>query len=797
MLKNYLKVAYRGLLKNKGASIINITGLAVGMASCILIYLFVKQETSYDAFHSKSDRIFRAYTIDQALGVSSNKVGITMPMMGPTINDVLPEVELSTRMINQGNTLVTVGDHNLYAENAKSVDSSFFEIFDYELLVGEPGKVLSKPRTAVVTQSMAERTFGSEDPIGRTINVDNSDEWEVVGVMKDLENPSHLDFDLLLALYPTEQDSGLVNWLGTWGGLGMVNYIQLDDASSKDKVEAEMKRIALENEVPEVWIPQLQPLEDVHLQSADILFDRYNANKSDIAYIHTLTAVAVFIILIAAFNFMNLTTAKSPGRAKEVGVRKVMGAFKMSLVKQHLSESILMCFISLLLALVLITVFGPMINLGFNGDVLGYITSDPLILITIVAATLILGVFSGSYPAFILSRFHPVSILRGKFMGSKSGILLRKVLVIAQFAASVAMIIGTVLVYEQLQYIKNKNLGFNKDQIVNFQMTDASMREGMEVFRDKLLQHQGVVAAATSSNMPGRTFGRTGIQPEGTNDEQNWIVSVFSINEAYFDLMGMEIVAGRNYDQASGTDQQEGLIVNEALLEQVGWQDGVGKKITFGNNERTIVGVVKDFHFASMRHTIEPLVIFYNPNTTSNLSVRLNADNITESMTYIENTWSEIYPGHPFEYQFFDEEFAQLFESDELFSALITSFTWLAIFIACLGLFGLASYMIEQRTKEIGVRKVLGARVAQIVVLLSQEFLILILIANFIAWPIAYLAMDNWLADFQYKIDLLSGKGLMIFLASALVTLTIAVLTLSYQSITAALSNPVKALRDE
>ena len=797
MIRNYLLTAMRALRKSKVSAVINISGLAIGMACCLIIFVYVKNELSYDTFHSQSDRIFRFYTIDEALGVTSNSVGITEPVMPAAAKAEIPEVLNTTRVLSQGRTRIELGEDYVYAEDAKSVEPSFFDIFDYNLTTPEAKEAFNQPRKAIMTQSMADKAFGKENAVGKVLKIDN-DEWEVVGIMEDVKHNSHLQLDLLLSLYPTQADSSLAQYLDSWQGLGMVGYALLNEASSEAVVEAKMKELALKNEAPEFWIPQLQPLKDIHLKSSGILFDGYNENKGDITYVYSLSAVALFVLLIAAFNFMNLTTAQSSTRAKEVGVRKVLGAFRYNLIKQHLGESLFICVLSAILAIILVLLAAPHLDLALKMSMFDFIFTQPDIYLSVAGATLVIGILAGLYPAFILSKFEPVKILRGKFQTSKNGIFLRKLLVIAQFAASITMIIGTVLIYEQLQFIKNKSLGFNKDQIVTFQMNDPVLSQNIRAFRDRLLVYDDVEGAAASSNMPGRTFGRTGITPEGAaDDEQNWIVSALSIDEHYLDVLGMSLTEGRNYSPEAGTDQQEAILVNEALVEQVGWDDPIGKKLNLGNNtQRTIIGVVKDFHFASMRHSIEPLIMFYNPNVSGNLSVKVKGD-IRNTMEIIEREWSAVYPDYPFEYQFFDQEFDSLFKSDENFSRLVSNFTWLAIFIACLGLFGLSAHIAEQRRKEIGVRKVMGSSVAQIVMLLSREFVLLIIVATAVAWPLAYLAVKSWLGDFQYRIDLLSIDNILIFIVSGLVALLIGLLTVSYQSIAAAVANPVKSLRSE
>ncbi|QSE99138.1 ABC transporter permease [Fulvivirga lutea] len=797
MLKNYIKVALRGFSKNKSATIINIAGLSIGLACFIMIFVYVQVELSYDTFHNDYEKIYRVTTIDEALGVSSNNVGITNPIMTVEAKNNLSEITASTRMLNNGRTRMENGDDVTYAENAKYGESSFFELFNFPLIEGSDTARFNAPRKLIMTESLAQKTFKTDRAIGKLLRIDEED-WEVVGVMKDSEEKSHLELDLLMSIYPTQADSSLAQYLNGWAGLGMLGYIKINDPSNAESVERKMNELAHSNDVPDFWITKLQPLADAHLKSSGILFDGNNANKGDIVYVYSLSAIALFVILIAAFNFMNLATAKSSTRAKEVGVRKVMGAQKQSLVSQHLGESILLCFISLIIALVLCLLGSPYMNLGFEGNILLHLLSSPGLLITIVLITLAIGVLAGIYPAFVLSNFNSVNILRGKFQTSKSGILLRKILVVIQFVASVTLIIATLFITKQLEFIKNKNLGFSQDQVLTIQMNDPGLSQNMQAFRDKLVQYDQISAVSMSNNMPGRTFGRTGVTPEGVpEDEENWIVSALSFDENYLEVMGMEIVEGRNYSQEFGTDQQEAIIVNEAFVEQVGWDEAVGKKLTMGNDqERTIVGVVKNFHFASMRHAIEPLIMFYNPGPNGNISMRIKSD-ISETVSQVAGVWNEVYPDYPFEYQFFDEEFAQMFQADEEFSVLVMNFTWLAIFIACLGLFGLSAYMAEQRRKEIGIRKVLGSSVKQAVVLLSKEFVLLIVVANVIAFPLSYLAVKSWIGDFQYKIELLDGSALITFIAAGVIALAIGLFTVSYQSIAAALANPVKSLRSE
>ncbi|WP_020527804.1 ABC transporter permease [Flexithrix dorotheae] len=794
MFKNYLKVAIRNIQKSRVTAVINILGLAVGMACCMLIYIFVQNELSYDKFHKNSDRILRVLTIDKALGVSNNLVGITYPPLGKALKEEFPEVKEAVRINLSGRNLVTYKDQNFYTENLVYAEPSLFTVFDFELKEGKKGHVLSTPYTAVLTETMAKKTFGVEDPIGKTITLDNQNEIEVVGIMEDVKDNSHLKFDVMVSLYPTQQDSGWVQWLDSWNSISMSTYILLDAPESQTKVDAKLEDLIRKKGVRESFNVTTQRFEEAHLQSSDILFDGLNQEKGQIGYVKTLTIVAIFVILIASFNFMNLSTAQSSKRAKEVSMRKILGSNRGQLIFQYIGESIFLSFLSLSLACILVAVFGSYAALPIESNPILFLFSQPENYIIILGGTLLLGIISGIYPAVVLSGFQPIKIVKGKFTSGKKGVFLRRVLVVLQFAVSIGLIIGTTIVFQQLDYIKNKNLGFDKDQIINLRLANQELQEKAVTLKNKLEQISGIEKVAFASSLPGQGFGRRGIVPEGySQDDDPWIVSIMSCNEDYFSLMNMEISAGRNFSPEFGTEREESIIINEAAAEAIGWDDPIGKKVQIRQTDMTVVGVVKDFHFTSMRHKIEPILISYLPEANNSMVIKIKGGNIPETIAQMEEQWAEVNPALPMEYTFFDEDFGNLYQSDEVFSLLIINFTWLAIFIACLGLFGLASFIAEQRTKEIGIRKVLGSKISAIVVLLSSEFVKLVLISNLIAWPIAYFAMENWLQDFQYKIDIGFGS----FLMAAFLALFIALATVSYHSIKAAWANPVNSLRSE
>ncbi|MGE5860351.1 MAG: ABC transporter permease [Ignavibacteria bacterium] len=793
MLKNYIKIAFRNLLKNKGISFINITGLAIALSSAILILLHVQSELSFDMQHSKADRIFRVLTIDKALGVSSNLVGITLPALGPAMKEEFPEVEETVRFSRSGRNLIEYENKTSYTSDLVYAEPNLFKVFDFKLVNGDANTALTVPNTGVITQTAARKIFGNENPLGKTFKVDNNTNIEVVGVLEDIPAASHLAMDVVISLLPVQGDSNYAQYLSSWGIISMTTYVLLNNPSSEKTVEAKLEPLIRKNNVGKNFNITLQPLKDVHLRSSDILFDEANRNKSDIGYIYSLIAVAFFIIIIAALNFMNLSTARAAGRAKEVGLRKVIGAVRQQLISQYIGESVFLSFISLCIALIIVEIFAPAAQV--DSGPFEYFAEHPTFLLILAGGTALLGFFSGIYPAFVLSKFQPIIVLKGTLKTSRGGIWLRRVLVVIQFTASIGMIIGTYIVYQQLDYIRNKNAGYNREQVLIIDLNDQQLQQNKESLKNEIKNISGVSGVSFSSTLPGRGFGRTGIQPEGYSDTEDiWILSIMSADEEFIPNMGMEMVEGRNFSKAFPSDSNEAVIINEAAVKALEWKNPAGKKFNSNSeNPLTVIGVVKDFHFASMRHRIEPLIIVNQPQPNNTMTVRIKGGKVSETISMIENAWGRTNPNHPFEYTFLDEEFDQLYRSEQKFARLIVSFTWLAIFIACLGLFGLSSYMTEQRTKEIGIRKVLGASIANIFILTTNQFLILVALANIIAWPLAYLFMNKWLQDFAYRVEIRFTT----FFIAAFLTLIIALLTVGYQAVKAAVANPVKSLRYE
>lgn len=800
MLKTFIIIALRSFKKNKLSTSINAFGLILGFSTFVILSLFVYNEISYDRWHAKSSRIYRFTTIDEALGVTSNQVAISNPRMPEAAEEEIPEIEIASRMMYAGEQRMEKGDQGYYSEYALYVENDFFEIFD--LPVRNREAVLEKfnqPHKLILTEAYADKIFGTDqESVGQVLTI-NDQSWEVVGLMDNITQKSHLGFDALLSLYPAQSDSSFAQYINSWGGLGMLGYAVLAEGADEVEVEKKMADIALANDVNDFWIPQLQPLEDIHLGSAGILFDYYHIEKGDQVYVYALSGVALFILLIAAFNFVNLTTAQSTTRAKEVGIRKVVGSSKALLIGQHMIESMLMAIIAMLISLGLVYALTTYTDLNLNIEFITLLSNAPMLIGGYLLLAIIVGILAGIYPSFILSSIKSVNILRGRFQTSSKGIWLRKTLVVLQFVAAIGMICTTLIVSRQIDYIKNKHLGFEKEQVVNINIGDPGLADGMDSYKQLLEGNTNITATAYSNNMPGNTFGRSGVNVEGGNQDEPWIVSVMSMDEHYVDAMGMEMASGRNYDPSFGSDQQESIIINEAMMESLGWDEAVGKNLVFGQNNvtRKVIGVIKDFHFSSMRHKIEPLMIFYNPGPNNTLVVKVSPNDIRGTLDFLEAEWTRTFPNYPFDYQFFDQEFDQVYASDELFANLVNTFTLLSIVISALGLFGLSFFMVEQRKKEIGVRKVLGSTIRQIVQLLMKEFVLLIILANVIAWPIAFYFVKNWISDFQYRIDLWGIDNLLVYLFAGLGALIVAMVAVSYKSINAALSNPVNSLRDE
>lgn len=796
MLRSYFTIALRNLVKETGYSFIKIAGLALGLAASMIIYLYVKEDISYDKFHSQYERIVRVLTIDSAEGVSSKLVGVTQPQLGPAAETELPEVIKSVRITGGGRYDLSYEGNALKCEAAFRADPAIFEVFDFPVVSGPKTGILDQPGSIAITNSLAKKIFGDENAVGKTIRLNQNTDLNVTAVLADPPKNSHLQFDLLHTLVPGQNEDGLRQALETWQGIFCFTYLLLDKPVDERDLNAKLQAISKKNNAYEFFTPVVQKLENIHLGSKEILFES-NANKTDQQNVYVLSTIAVLILLLAAVNFTNLVTAKSTGRAKEVGMRKVIGAVRGQLIGQHLTESIVVTFVSAVIALTLVSLTVPALNNIYQRYADIAMLAEPGSIALLTGLVLAVGILAGLYPAFVLSSFKPVLVLKGAFKNSTSGIRLRKGLVVLQFTISIALMVGTGIVYQQMDFIYTTDLGFNRDQVITIQQSGRAVGNS-STLKTELLRNKNILSAGTSSTRLGQQLGRTNIFPEGaTTSQTNIITSAMAADHNFIPTMGMKIIEGRNF--SLDYDDSLSMIINEEMQRLLKWDVAIGRKISLQTGATrddlttyTVVGVVNDFHFATIRHKLEPMFMLYNANNGA-LAIRVSTENIAETIAYIEESWKKVNPGSTFEYNFLDEQFATLYKNEQAFASMFTHFTVLAIFIAGLGLFALSAFTAEQRKKEIGIRKVLGAGHTTILYKLSSEFIQLILIAFVLASVLGYYAMNQWLSDFEYSIEIEAG----IFVGAGILSLTIALLTISFQAVKAAFSNPVDSLRTE
>ena len=803
MFKNYLKTAIRNVSKHKIFSIINIIGLAVGMTCCILITMFVLDELNFDRYHEKADNIYR---VGAQIASADMKGAFTPPPLAQAMLEDFPEVQYAARLsLWPRNNLVTYQDKSFLEKGIIFADSSIFNVFSLNVTQGDPEKALVKPFTIAITESIARKYFGDEDPIGEHLVIGSyKGNYEITAVLEDCPSNSHFQYDIIASIITTASA-----WETGWGGLCYFTYIVLQEDVPPEQLEKKFPDFIRRYHDPELYKELtkdgkcyygyfLQPLTDIHL-STDVTENL--SKRGSLTHVYIFSFIAMFIFLIACINFINLSTARYAKRSKEVGLRKTLGSSRKQIIKQFITESIVISFISLSLALVLIELTLPMFN-NFTGKDLGFhLFKSYHIIPLLIGFVLLSGILSGSYPAFYLSSFQPIHSLRGMFkQKSKLGSALRHILVIFQFAISILIIICTVIIYSQMRFVQNSELGFDKENIVVLHR-GYSLGDNYENFRQELLTHPEIVNISNSWSMPGSHFEPNSHQLEGTQVSDNITLFTTYSDYDFADLFGLELVQGRYFSRDFEQDENS-VIINETAVKKLGLTHPLGTRFhkDFGDAEEgdfvTVVGVVKDMNFSSLHRSIEPMIIRLlseNQGYALYTALKIRSDNVRKTLRLIETKWNDFTEGQPFEFTFLDDDLTALYVSDMKTGQTVALFSVLSIFIACLGLFGLASYAAEQRTKEIGIRKVLGASIQQIVGLLSSEFLKWVLIANIIAWPVAWFAMNRWLENFAYKINI--GVGIFIF--SGFVSLLIAFLTVSFKTIKTANSNPVKSLKYE
>lgn len=817
MLKNHLKIALRSLRKQSFYAILNVVGLAVGVACCLLITLFVIDELSFDKHFDDSDRLHRI-VIDLKFGEMDGRQTHTPAPLAKTLVERFPEVEAAARFRSWGSRLIRRNEKmdNINEEQVIWADAEIFDLFSFNVVSGDPIESMREPQTMVITQSIAEKYFPGEDAQGQTLMIDNNVEkpYKVVAVVDDLPANSHFGFQIFLSMEGLGESKDAV-----WLSHNFMTYLKLKPDADIAALEAKFPEMLSSLAGPQlqqfmgITIEEFQgqgnrinyhaqPLSEIYLHSSDI--DSGSEIRSgDINYVYIFGIIALFILAIACINFMNLATARSAMRAKEVGIRKVLGSFRRQLIQQFLVESILLSVISVLLALLMAEVLMPVFNSLSGKSLVIPFSSFAFIGLMVIVSGLV-GALAGIYPAFFLSGFQPVQVLKGKLFSREKSGWLRSSLVVFQFVASIFLIIGTVVVYQQLQFVQQKKLGYNKDQVVTLHDTYV-LDKKVQAFKQELLSMSEIKHATVSGYLPvSSSRNNSAFWPTGNRTQERTVVMEnWQVDHDYVATMKMEIIAGRDFSINFPTDSQA-VILNESAIRQFALiGDPLGQKVSdfseldpetgeASTKDYTIVGIVKDFHYESLKENIGALGLFVG-NSNGSISCRVDPANMEATLAEIEAKWSEFAPGQPFSYSFLDEQFTKLYGNEQRQGNIFAAFSFLAILVACLGLLGLASFTAERRAKEIGIRKVLGATVSHIVVMLSREFAWLVLIAFVIASVGGYFAMDYWLDDFAYRITM--GPG--IFLMAGFTALGIALLTVSYQSIRAAIADPIHSLRDE
>lgn len=807
MFFNYLKIAARNLLKYKFISFINLFGLTVGLACCLLILTYIINELSYDKYHDKADRIYRVTRVfnNPENGDVSLHLGTVAPPFAPLLANDFKEIESVTRFLQNGVTPFRYGDKLFNEQDPYWADSNFFDFFNMEVVRGNPEKALTDPYCVMLSEKVAKKYFGNEDPLNKVIRMNNQSDFKVTGVFKELPANSHFHPELMLS-FSTLRDTAIYgeeNLRSNWGNNSFFTYILLPEGYDIKKLEAQLPAF-IDRHVesgPKFKASQwtslpLQKLTDIHLRSH---LDAEAEENGDIRRVYIFSAIALFILLIACINYMNLSTARSALRAREIGVRKVVGAERKSIIFQFLTESVLICWLAIILAFVLTWTLLPFLGKLSGQDLSIDILLRWQILVPLLVIPFIVGIISGLYPAIFMSSFQPVRVLKGLFRAGGSNISFRKVLVTAQFAISIILIVCTAVVFKQMRYMQNKALGFDRDHLVTIPYTNA-LNDRFDGFRTELMANGSVRNVGRSSRIPtGRLLDAMGTQIKrgDTMTPANVDIKFVAADKDFISTYGIKIVAGRGFSGNFDADTSA-FLINQAAASVLGFknvQDAVGLQMEYGDRRGTLVGVFNDFHFESMHQKILPLVLLV-PRTSfnyGNISVKVAGNNIAGALQHIENTWQKFLPDVPYQYTFLDENFERLYRSEQREKSIFTIFSFIAIFIACLGLLGLSAFAISQRVKEIGIRKVLGANTSTIVALLSKDFMKLVIISAVIAFPVAWWAMNNWLQDFAYRITI----PWWIFLVAGVIAAVIALLTISTQAIKAAISNPVKSLRTE
>ncbi|MBN2481093.1 MAG: ABC transporter permease [Bacteroidales bacterium] len=818
MLKNYFTTAWRNIFKDKFYTAINIGGLAIGLTTAVFILLYVIDELTYDRSHVNHDRIYRL----ESQFVINNKedlFSVTQIPLAPTLQDEYPEIEDFVRFAPTGTMFFTYEDREFQEDSLMLTDSTVFNVFSHPFIAGDPEKALNRPYTMVMTESLARKYFGDENAVGKTLSTLEGNLFEVTGVIEDLPGNVHLRFDGLVSAATIIEQVGVDRFndrsAESFWNVGIFSYIMLKENADIEGIHDKFPEFydkymkSLGDQINASFTLMTKPLTRVHHYSADLGYDQEGGN---IKYVYVFSLVAFLILIIASINYMNLATARSAKRSRESGMRKIVGAKRNMLIGQFLTESFVITMIALFVALVLIKLLLPYFNLLANKSLSFSIFGSPLLIAGIIGIAVVVGFLSGSYPAFYLSSFNPVRVIKGQTELQGGNGLLRKILVVFQFAVSVAMIVGTFIISSQFRYMRNSDPGFEKENILILEMRDTTFRKSLEPFKQELLKNPEIIGMAYSNGNPGTNIGIQVMRIEGDDRSlQDRAINNYFIGYDYIDLLGIEIIEGRNYDRNMSSDAQKSFIINETAAKQFGWVDSasraqgryesaLGKRFQYGINldgtavrDGEVIGVVKDFHYASLHNVIEPLVLLLNDNESQFFyaNIKISGNDRQNTVGYIDRVRKQFNDRYPYQYNFLDENMAEYYRSEERIGMLSQSFTILTIIIAALGLLGLSSFLTQSRTREVGIRKVMGATAENIMIMFAREFSIWVIIANIIAAPVALYFVNKWLQSFPYKTDV----HIWIFLLGLIISLIVALLTVSLRVFQSASTNPAEAIR--
>ena len=796
MLYYNLKLALRNLFRHKTFSFINIIGLSIGLASCIMIGLYTFNELSFDKFNTHHSRIYRVNKATNEKGKEGYKDAITPGALADELPKQIPEVTAATRFRPWfTEMLVSYDSVHIKLDDVVYTDASFLQMFDFPMKEGDRKTALTEPNTAVITESTAGKYFKNEDPIGKTLITLNNIPVKITAITKDLPSQSSLQFTMLISWGTVVANKDYFFWMNNQTTNVVYSFVQLKENSNPERVGDKISALEhkYRDETEFAYRIFLQPLDDVHLRSSDVQYaEQFRTNSSKIVY--TLVIIAAFILLIGCFNFINLTTAGALGRAKETGVQKVLGANQWQLIKKFFGESFILCLMSIAVALFFVIVILPFFNQLTNANVQASLLLQWNAVLSLSALLLTISIIAGLYPAIFLSRFRSTDVFRNVIKAGKNN-WLRKAMVTTQFALSILLIIATIVVNRQTNFLVSKDLGFNKERVAVIQLanTDLEMKHRSAAFVSALKQNSGVASVSASNRVPGQSFNGYGIVPEGHTLDEHLLANVLETDADFASAYNIRLVQGRFFDPKLPTDTTNSIVINESMAQYLGWNNPVGKKLEiYQARKGTVIGVMKDFNFASLREKIQPLAIILNDNPLY-VSIKLKAGATRTTLSAIQKQWKQFDDQFPFDYFFMDEQLNKFYQADQRLMKVISIFATLAIIIACIGLFGLSIYSARQRTKEIGIRKVLGASITSVVGLLSIDFIKLVGIAILVASPIAWWAANKWLQDFAYRINI----GWWIFVLAGVIAVLIAVFTVSFQAIKAAIANPVKSLRTE